>query len=452
MEPAVYSVQVTGELEALHAFLRAHPHEVNVLERKGSLITVRLLVAERLAEVLPRFGLQVESRINLADNATAIHSEIGAGNRFLSAVPLWNLLKRSTDYLNVDEVHTAVETLHAQYPNMTELIDLPCETALGTRCKALRLGGGARGTSDVIVITGCVHGFEWGSAEIALNFAIDLLDADLLKQDLTYGGKTFSHAEVSALLRDRHIVVFPVVNPDGRRFSQILGNRSWRKNRNEQNKLPGDEGSIGVDINRNFDFLFDFQQAFVPGTPVVVSDSPSHYWLYQGPEPFSEPESRNVKWLFDTFARTRWYVDLHSPGPKVLHAWSDDQMQIEHPSQNFANSRHDRERGAENDSYSEYVPPADLHAMQALAQALADGIVAANGPTYPVEPSYGYYGGPMPGASHDYAYSRHFLDSGLSRILGFVVEWGHDRQPEWIRMRPIVSQVTAGLIAFCLAT
>jgi len=37
----------------------------------------------------------------------------------------------------------------------------------------------------------------------------------------------------------------------------------WRRNRNPANS-SGNAACIGVDINRNYDFLFDFATAFSP--------------------------------------------------------------------------------------------------------------------------------------------------------------------------------------------
>ena len=43
-------------------------------------------------------------------------------------------------YLNVDEIETALQSLAAEYPELTELIDLPHPTHEGRRTRCLRIG------------------------------------------------------------------------------------------------------------------------------------------------------------------------------------------------------------------------------------------------------------------------------------------------------------------------
>jgi murein tripeptide amidase MpaA len=56
--------------------------------------------------------------------------------------------------------------------------------------------------------------------------------------------------------------VFPDINPDGRNYSQTMV-ALWRKNRNPA-ASGGQPNKIGVDVNRNYDFLWDFNVAFSP--------------------------------------------------------------------------------------------------------------------------------------------------------------------------------------------
>ena len=84
------------------------------------------------------------------------------------------------------------------------------------------------------------------------------------------------------------VVVFPQVNPDGRHFSMERYSW-WRKNRRPAPKGRGSKG-IGVDINRNFPFLWRFDRHFAPNT-VGSSFKPTDYESYVGPRPASEPET-----------------------------------------------------------------------------------------------------------------------------------------------------------------
>jgi murein tripeptide amidase MpaA len=166
-------------------------------------------------------------------------------------------------YLNVAEVDTAVVNL-ASASALCQLITLPNTTVEGG-CHALMLGA-VRGSRDCVMIIGGQHANEWGSCEIILNFAVDLITAFEANMGLAYGPKAFSASDIQRILNGLHIVLFPLVNPDGRKFSQegvATGSGGWRRNRNPAYG-DGSFNGVGVDLNRNYDFLFDFNTAFAP--------------------------------------------------------------------------------------------------------------------------------------------------------------------------------------------
>jgi murein tripeptide amidase MpaA len=349
-------------------------------------------------------------------------------------------------YLNVDEVETATINLAAAYPSLSQLISLPNTTVEGRTSHAIRLGAGAPGSREVVMIICGVHAREWGSCEIGINFATDLLDAYSGNNGLTYGGKSFSAAQIQTLLDTLHIVVFPLVNPDGRHYSQVT-DASWRKNRNPA--YSADPTCVGVDINRNYDFLFDFATAFAPGSGVSVSADPCDYQLYHGPSAFSEAETRNVKFLLDAFPRTRWFIDVHSFSQDMLYNWGDDQDQTGDPAQNFQNPAFNGQRGISGDAYSEFIPADDLAVIQSLTGRFVADLQAVRGKTYTGKSSYDLY--PTSGASDDYVYGRHLVDPSKGKVHGFVIEWGTEFQPPWAEMENIIQDVSAGLIGFCIA-
>src|SRR5215467_10849923 len=123
-------------------------------------------------------------------------------------------------YLDVGAVAAKITALAAAYPSISSLITLPNVTSEGRTCHALRLGGGAPGSRDCVMFIGGQHAREWGSCEIAVSFAADLLEAYAGNLGLVYGGKSFSASQIQDLLSGLHVVVFPLVNPDGRNFSQ----------------------------------------------------------------------------------------------------------------------------------------------------------------------------------------------------------------------------------------
>ncbi|MEU3353744.1 M14 family metallopeptidase [Streptomyces sp. NPDC037389] len=353
-------------------------------------------------------------------------------------------------YLNIAEVDSASVNLAHAYPGLCELVELPEKSIEGVTCHALRLGDHDAGTHDCVVLIGGVHAREWGSCEILVDFAADLLEAYKSKSGLGYGGKRFTAADVCTLLNDLDIVVFPLVNPDGRRYSQTV-EPMWRKNRNSAHAPAGGDGEcVGVDINRNYDFLFDVATAFSPTAGVRVSSDPCDPELYQGPHPFSEPETRNVRWLLDdAFPRTRWFVDVHSYSQDMLYVWGDDQDQSDDKSMNFLNPAYDGRRGMADDTeYREYIPKSDLDSATALARSFSEALHGVRGTKYTAKSGFDLY--PTCGTSDDYAFSRHITDQDKGKILSYTVEWGTEFQPPWAEMENVIKDVSAGLLQFCL--
>ncbi|GAA3029245.1 hypothetical protein GCM10020000_02250 [Streptomyces olivoverticillatus] len=350
-------------------------------------------------------------------------------------------------YLNTTEVDSAVANLATAYPGLCQRVDLPETSVEKVACHALRMGASSPGTSDCVVLIGGVHAREWGSCEILVHFAADVLEAYQTGTGLVYGGKKFTAAQVKEVLEKHDLVVFPLVNPDGRHYSQTV-EAMWRKNRNPA-YASGDGPCVGVDINRNYDFLFDAKKAFSPTAPVQVSDQPCDPQVYQGPKPFSEPETRNVRWLLDTYPRTRWFVDVHSYSEDMLYVWGDDENQTAEASMNFHNAQYDGLRGDAGDTaYREYITHDDLAELTRLAQSFTDGLKAVRGTSYTPKSGFALY--PTCGTSDDYAFARHIVEDGKEKILAYTVEWGTEFQPKWAEMVQIIKDVDAGLLQFCL--
>jgi hypothetical protein len=213
----------------------------------------------------------------------------------------------------------------------------------------------------------------------------------------------------------------------------------WRKNRNPAG---------AVDINRNYDFLWDFQTAFSPAAAPVVSNNPTSD-LYHGTAPQSEPETRNVVWLLDTYPQIRWMIDIHSYSQLIYTVWGDDQNQTAVPGQNFLNPAHNGARGVAGDAYGEFIPAGDRGASNCLTTRMQSALQAVRGKTYTTGQSYELY--PTSGTATDFPYSRHFADPAKTKTLGFLIEWGTEFQPPWAEMENIILDVSSALVAFALA-
>lgn len=350
-------------------------------------------------------------------------------------------------YMNVDEIESALISLAAAYPATCQIITLQNPSIEGRTCHAVRLGTASATEREGVLITGGVHAREWVGPEVCVSLAADLLEAYALGTGLTYGGKSFPSDQVRAVMERLNIFIFADVNPDGRYHSQNI-EALWRRNRN-----PADSGGkpkcIGVDLNRNYDFLWDFPNLFAPSAIVETSTDPCDpYQRYRGSSPSSEPEVRNVVWMMDTYPRIRWFLDIHSYSELILYNWGDDENQSSDPNMNFANSSFDSLRGIDNDTaYREYLPPDDLPIFQALANRMSEAISVVRGRAYTVQQGFSLYA--TSGAGDDYAYSRHRQNSGKSQVFGFTIECGRSFQPLWSEAENIIREVSAGLLEFC---
>jgi murein tripeptide amidase MpaA len=359
-------------------------------------------------------------------------------------------------YLNIDEVESALSALASTYPAVTELITLPNTTYEGRTSHALRIG--VDSLHDGVLFTACAHAREWGGAEICVYFAADLLEAYTNGTGLTYGGTVFSAYTIKAIVERLSVFVFPCVNPDGRKYDQD-NDALWRKNRNAT-----ESGGVGVDLNRNHPWLWDFRTAFAPGAMsfgTLASDDPAND-LYHGSAAGSEPEGKNIRWLLDTYPYISRYMDIHSFAGDLLFSWGDDSDQTIDATMNFRNHAYDGQRGVQG-GYQEYIAPADLNMVQGIASRVVNAINNVRGQAYVAKQSVFLWGGtsvgyPTSGTVDDYAYSRHLASCVDGKVLAFTLEFGFDQgdfrtsfHPPWPQMQQIVADADAGLVEFCSA-
>jgi carboxypeptidase T len=347
-------------------------------------------------------------------------------------------------YLTPDEVESSLQTLAAAYPCLASVVPMREKTWEGRNAHVLRLRAGSQASRVGVLITGSMHAREWGGSDICVAFATNLLKSYASGAPLTYGNKTFTLAQVKAILERLELFVFADVNPDGKAYSQSADPANgqpqgfwWRKNRNPNSGLPG--GATGVDINRNFDFLWS--------SGIGTSSDPQSF-TYKGQQAFSEPECRNVRDLLDEHPHIRYYVDVHSFGELILFSWGDDENQTTDPDQNFLNPAFDPVRGIVGDhAYKEFIPPEDRSTLVGLARSMRAALRAVRGKRYTVQQAVGLY--PTSATSDDYAFNRHQVNGALQRVYGFTIEFGQQFVPPYEEMRKIMADVAAALTELC---
>jgi murein tripeptide amidase MpaA len=334
---------------------------------------------------------------------------------------------------------------------------LPFTTAEGRQSHALVIGTLRNCPQVGVLIISGAHAREVGGPDICINFAADLLEAYSGGSGLVYGGTSYTAAQIKAIVETVDLIVFPDINPDGRNFAQTTPNTMWRKNRNPVSS-GGVASRIGVDVNRNYDFLWDFNTFFSPGAQAggtLASNDPGND-LFHGRGPFSEAETKNVRWLFEQYPYISWFLDLHSYGGDILHSWGDDLNQTSTPGKNFTNPAWNGQRGVTGDAYSEYINACDLADIRSAGNAVKAAIAGVQGRSYAVDQAFllPSWGSPYPtsGASDDWAFSRHYLNAAQPRVRSYCIEFNlvHTFFPSMAELDLIIRDIDAGLVRFCL--
>jgi len=364
-------------------------------------------------------------------------------------------------YLNVVEVESALQLVAATHPGFTELVTLPHRTWENRVCRAVRVAADLATARPTVVLFAGVHAREWGGPDILVSFLERLTAAVSDGAEIALPGYTVPAADVERIGNGLDVVVFPQANPDGRAYSMRTdGNEMWRTNRR-----PSPVG--GVDVNRNYDWLWDFRRYFDPRAltrgEVSVSDTRGND-TYHGPEAFSEPETRNVAWLVDRYPTTRFLTDVHSFSELILYPWGDDDNQTTKPEQNFHNPAFDRKRGllAQNGHpdarrYGEYLDPTHRQHLIEIGTRMRHAVQSVNGRTYTLQQGAQLYG--TSGTSDDWSFARHILDPARPVIYPYTIEFGRELpndvpasfHPPYADMEKIIDEVVAGLLEMCLA-
>lgn len=427
------------ELRALDKFeLDLHYRATRQLEN-GLFMIPGVLTDEEVAK-LTEAGYKIEVVADLTKVARERAKEVSKENRFVDERSLDDFDSRSVlGYMTVAEIDAALNNLRTANPDLVTLITLPENTWEGRVCRAIRVRAGTKTDRIGILFTGSMHAREWGGSDICINFVVSLINAYRTNTAIVYGGKTFTANQVRTILENIDLFLFPNVNPDGKNYSQTYDpghpqSTWWRKNRNP-NTATGST-SKGVDLNRNFDFLWS--------SGIGTSSSPSSY-TYKGSAPFSEPETRNIRHLLDTYPNISYYVDIHSYSELILYPWGDAQAQSSNADQNFTNPAYN----PTNPTYREFISTLDLNTEVGLANRMSEALTAVRGKHYTVQQAVGLY--PTSATSDDYAFSRHIVNGLKRKVYAYTIEFGQEFVPTFTEMSNIIKDVSSAVTELCWA-
>lgn len=273
----------------------AHPTE------DGQFTLHALLTEDQISHLTKEYESVDEITIHRQMVKRAATAPIGSGDRFssgtVSPVGLGTQASGTTisSIMSVKEITSAFNALVKNYG--VGSVTLPYKTFNGATSYAGFVGAGTDKSAYRLYLSAAMHARERGGPDNLLYWISDLLAANKAGTGLTYGKKTYTNAQVKSVLA-AGIVFFPLVNPDGVAYDQSSGSL-WRKNRNTKSGSSG--SSIGVDLNRNFDFLWNFRKYFDSGE-APASTSPSSETFY-GTAAASEPETKNHVSIYDSFPK-----------------------------------------------------------------------------------------------------------------------------------------------------
>lgn len=386
---------------------------------------------------------------------------IGTGDRFKNGSVLPRGLSTEErdmkSILTPEEITSGLKALASKYDDV-KFFDAPHKTQENRTISGIVIGTG----EPRVYLEGGIHARERGGPDHMLYFLSDLLYAREKGIGLKYGSKTYTKEDVTTALA-AGIVTLPMLNPDGVAYDQQSAT-CWRKNRSLKSATITPDGAfgVGVDVNRNFDSLWDYEKYFdptirPPASMATTSES------FHGAAVFSEPESQNAAWIAEQHPNLSWFLDLHSISGSILYAWGDDNPQTTDPTMNFHNSTYDGKRGVIGDdeaglAYREYIEADDLKAQLDAATRMSDAMnTAGDGTTVNFAPKEEAALYASSGGSTDYFLGRYYGHTcGANRIQGLAIEFGEDSglfcpfYPTNPQFHNSMRQVAAGLMEVVL--
>jgi hypothetical protein len=227
------------------------------------------------------------------------------------------------DYRRLSPYVSEMRKLAGKHPSFVRVIKLEHKSLEGRNVLGLEIAArvGRKDGRPAFYVDGVHHAREWPAAEYPMIFAHHLAEG--------FGRKR----EITSLLSRLRVVIVPVVNVDGFDYSReslvdaqglgayplaVVGlEASWRKNRRSPSGATVPEAhrnpdAYGVDPNRNYSYAWGDDGGGFSGTHVDQT--------YRGDEPFSEPETRNVRKLV-LGRHVTGVITNHTYGNLVLRPW-----------------------------------------------------------------------------------------------------------------------------------
>jgi hypothetical protein len=208
---------------------------------------------------------------------------------------------RSVGLLGVGSAYHTYEEMYAEMDSVTSANPSICRLdSIGHTYEdraiwAMKISDNVGSTEDEprVMYLGNHHAREIISVEIPLYIMYWFTD--------NYGTDSLA----TFLVDNREIWIIPMMNPDGREYVENVGD--WRKNRK-----PNGDGSVGVDLNRNWGYAWGYDD--------TGSDPNPSGETYRGPSPFSELETQTIRDFMETYQFSTC-LSYHSYSRLFLYPW-----------------------------------------------------------------------------------------------------------------------------------
>lgn len=205
-----------------------------------------------------------------------------------------------TAYYTVAEIEAAIDAEVAANPNIAAKVNLSAlpggaTTHDGNSIYALKISDNVATDEDepAIFVIAQHHARELNSPHMVIGAMARVVSG--------YA----SDPALQAVVDGYELYFVPMVNPDG--VDHVWNvDEFWRKNRR-----PNSGGSYGVDLNRNYPFLW--------GQCGASTNETSN--TYRGPSAGSEPETITMRNAIERL-RPEIYIDFHSSGQEVLRTYA----------------------------------------------------------------------------------------------------------------------------------
>lgn len=174
----------------------------------------------------------------------------------------------------------------------------------------LKIGNGR----EKVFYNAAHHGAEWITSPLLMKFAEEYLEKYV-------SGKKIGDISAGFLMENVTLFVVPMVNPDGvdiavngaRKYTADYP-RLFRQNNNSSDFSRWQANFKGVDLNHNYDALWDMsdESEFLKPGPTK----------YKGKAPFSEYETKAMK-TFTEEQKFKLTMSFHSQGREVYYSFND---------------------------------------------------------------------------------------------------------------------------------